>query len=192
MRQTIQFISVALILAVLITACNSSSDQQPSESENIVSVSSESAFFQSLAERCGDVYFGDSVYPDDPEHELYGAELKMTIESCTDNEIRIPFQVNEDRSRTWILTLSDEGLLFKHDHRYDDGTPHDLTNYGGWSAAGGSPTKMSFPADSETTEMLPEAATNVWTMELDLENNQFTYFLERHSQPRYKAAFSLN
>lgn len=98
MRQTIQFISVALILAVLITACNSSSDQQPSESENIVSVSSESAFFQSLAERCGDVYFGDSVYPDDPEHELYGAELKMTIESCTDNEIRIPFQVNEDRS----------------------------------------------------------------------------------------------
>lgn len=192
MRQTIQSISVALILAVLITSCNSNSDQKPSESENVVSVSSESAFFQSLAERCGDVYYGNSVYPDDPNHELYGAELKMTIESCTENEIRIPFQVNEDRSRTWILTLSDEGLLFKHDHRYEDGTPHDLTNYGGWAANGGSPTKMSFPADSETAEMLPEAATNVWTMELDLENNQFTYFLERHSQPRYRAAFSLN
>jgi len=192
MRQTIQSISVALILAVLITSCNSNSDQKPSESENVVSVSSESAFFQSLAERCGDVYYGNSVYPDDPNHELYGAELKMTIESCTENEIRIPFQVNEDRSRTWILTLSDEGLLFKHDHRHEDGTPHDLTNYGGWAANGGSPTKMSFPADSETAEMLPEAATNVWTMELDLENNQFTYFLERHSQPRYRAAFSLN
>lgn len=192
MRQTLQTLSIALILAVLITACNSSSEHQPSETENIVSVSSESAFFQSLAQRCGDVYYGDSVYPDDPEHELYGAKLKMTIESCTENEIRIPFQVNEDRSRTWILTLSDEGLLFKHDHRYEDGTPHDLTNYGGWASVGGSPTKISFPADSETAEMLPEAATNVWTMELDLDNNQFTYFLERHSQPRYKAAFSLN
>lgn len=192
MRQTIQNISIALILAVLITSCTSSSEQQASESDNIVSVSAESAFFQTLAERCGDVYYGQTIYPDDPEHELYGAELKMTIESCTENEIRIPFQVNDDRSRTWILTLSDEGLLFKHDHRYEDGTPHDLTNYGGWATSGGAPSLMSFPADSETAEMLPEAATNVWTMELDLENNQFTYFLERHSQPRYKAAFSLN
>lgn len=192
MRQTIQTLSIALILAVLLTTCNSNTEQQSNDSENIVLLSAESAFFQTMAERCGDIYYGNSVYPDDPEHELYGAALKMTIESCTENELRIPFQVNDDRSRTWILTLSDEGLLFKHDHRYEDGTPHDLTNYGGWAVDGGSPTRISFPADSETAEMLPEAATNVWTMELDLENNQFTYFLERHSQPRYKAAFSLN
>ncbi len=192
MRQIIQSISIALILAVLITACNSNTEKQEASSENEVIVSVESAFFQSLANRCGDVYFGETVYPDDPDHELYGAKLKMSIESCTENELRIPFQVNEDQSRTWILTLSDEGLLFKHDHRYDDGTPHDLTNYGGWAADGGSATRMSFPADAETAEMLPEAATNVWTMELDLENNQFTYYLERNSQPRYKAAFSLN
>jgi hypothetical protein len=189
MRQTISSISIALILAVLITACNSSSNQQEATTDNTVILSAEAAFFQNLSERCGDVYYGESVYPDNPEHELYGAKLKMTIESCTENELRIPFQVNEDRSRTWILTLSDEGLLFKHDHRYEDGTPHDLTNYGGWSAEGGSPTKLSFPADAETAEMLPEAVTNVWTMELDLVNNQFTYFLERHSQPRYKAIF---
>jgi hypothetical protein len=191
MRQTIQSISIALILAVLITACNSNSEQKPT-TDNVVMVSAESDFFKSLSEHCGNTYYGESVFPDDPEHELYGAELKMTIASCTENELRIPFQVNEDQSRTWILTLSDEGLLFKHDHRHEDGTPHDLTNYGGWATDGGSATRMSFPADAETAEMLPEAATNVWTMELDLENNQFTYFLERHSQPRYKAAFSLN
>jgi hypothetical protein len=192
MRQTLYSISIALILAVLITACSSESSQQETSSDNMILVSAETAFFQTLSERCGDVYYGESVFPDNPEHELYGASLKMTIESCTETELRIPFQVNEDRSRTWILTLSDEGLLFKHDHRYDDGTPHDLTNYGGWAAEGGSPTKISFPADEQTAEMLPEAVTNVWTMELDLTNNQFTYFLERHSQPRYKAVFSLN
>lgn len=192
MRQTIQTLSIALILAVLVTSCKPNSEQQSLDSETIVLLSAESAFFQTLAERCGDVYYGNSVFPDDPGHELYGAALKMTIDSCTENEIRIPFQVNEDKSRTWILTLSDEGLLFKHDHRYEDGTPHELTNYGGWAADGGSPTRISFPADSETAEMLPEAATNVWTMELDLINNQFTYYLERHSQPRYKATFNLN
>lgn len=192
MRNTIYSISIALILAVLITACNSNTSETGSADGSTILVSAEAAFFQNLSERCGDVYYGESVFPDNPEHELYGAALKMTIESCTETELRIPFQVNDDRSRTWILTLSDEGLLFKHDHRYDDGTPHDLTNYGGWAAEGGSPTRMSFPADAETAEMLPEAVTNVWTMELDLVNNQFTYYLERHSQPRYKAAFSLN
>ena len=192
MRQTFQTLSIALILAVVITACSSNAEQQTSDAENIQVLSPESAFFQSLADRCGDTYYGESVYPDNPEHELYGASLKMTIESCTENQIRIPFQVNDDKSRTWILTLSDEGLLFKHDHRYEDGTPHDLTNYGGWATDGGSATRMSFPADAETAELLPEAVTNVWTMEFDLQKNQFTYFLQRHSQPRYKAEFSLN
>lgn len=180
----------AIVFSAFVVACNSNSDQSAEVKEIIVSA--EEAFFQNISERCGDTYFGDSVFPDDPEHELYGAKLQMTIESCTEDEIRIPFQVNDDKSRTWILTLSDEGLLFKHDHRHEDGTPDEITNYGGWAADGGSPTMMSFPADSDTADLLPEAVTNMWTMELDLTNNQFTYFLERHSQPRYRAVFSLN
>ena len=180
----------AIVFSAFVVACNSNSDQSAAVKEIIVSA--EEAFFQNISERCVDTYFGDSVFPDDPEHELYGAKLQMTIESCTEDEIRIPFQVNDDKSRTWILTLSDEGLLFKHDHRHEDGTPDEITNYGGWAADGGSPTMMSFPADSDTADLLPEAVTNMWTMELDLTNNQFTYFLERHSQPRYRAVFSLN
>jgi len=42
---------------------------------------------------------------------------------CSDKEIRIPFRVGEDKSRTWILSLDDRGLLFRHDHRHADGTP---------------------------------------------------------------------
>lgn len=180
----------AIMFSAFIVACTSESKQ--SKGVNEIIVSAEEAFFQNIADRCGDTYQGESVFPDDPAHDLYGAKLQMTIESCTDSEIRIPFQVNEDKSRTWILTLTDEGLLFKHDHRHDDGTPDDITNYGGWASEGGTSTLMSFPADEDTATLLPEAVTNVWTMELDLTNNQFTYFLERHNLPRYRAVFSLN
>lgn len=183
----IRSLALAAVLAILLVACHADSHEHES-----ITVPAHVAFFQTIAERCGDTYFGETVNPENPEHELYGAELKMTIASCTDEEIRIPFQVNDDRSRTWILTLSDEGLLFKHDHRYEDGTPHALTNYGGWANDEGSPVTQYFPADAETAELLPEAATNQWTMILDVENNQFIYYLERHELPRYRAVFSLN
>ncbi len=183
-------ICIAVVISAFIVAC--SSQPQSESTPESVELDARTAFFQNLSEHCGNVYYGESVFPDNPEHELYGAALKMTVESCSDTEIRIPFQVNDDKSRTWILTLSDEGLLFKHDHRYDDGTPHDLTNYGGWASDSGTAFKQEFPADAETAEMLPEAVTNQWTMHLDLENNTFTYYLERHQQPRYKAVFSLN
>lgn len=176
-----------VIITAMLMAC---APEQTAETPE--PIRAEVAFFNEMAERCGSVYYGESVYPDDPEHVLYGAALKMTIASCTETEIRIPFQADENTSRTWVLTLSDEGLLFKHDHRHEDGTPEDLTNYGGWAREGGSATKMEFPADDETAEMLPEAVTNVWSFEIDEVNGQFIYYLERHDLPRYKAVFSLN
>lgn len=45
-----------------------------------------------------------------------------------------------------------------------------------------------FPADEATAEMLPEAATNEWRMELDPENGVFVYALERHGKPRFRAS----
>jgi hypothetical protein len=172
-----------VVLAVL-AGCAAPSEQS--------AVKPQVAFFNTMTEHCGSTYLGVPVYPDDPEHAFYGQELEMHVASCTDSEIRIPFRVGDNTSRTWVLTLSDEGLLFKHDHRHDDGTPEDLTNYGGWMRATGSAFTAEFPADAETAEMLPEAVTNVWTMTFDPDNKQFIYYLERHSLPRFKAVFSLN
>jgi hypothetical protein len=105
--------------------------------------------------------------------------------------IRIPFHVGEDKSRTWILTLTDAGLLFKHDHRHADGTPDKITMYGGLAAPSGTQYTQSFPADAETAKLIPEAATNVWTLQINPEKQQFMYYLERHKEPRYKALFNL-
>lgn len=149
------------------------------------------AFFQNLKKLCGHRFAGETQFPPDPNHPLAGKKLVMSVDSCSDRELRIPFLVGEDKSRTWILTLSEKGLLFKHDHRHPDGTPDKITMYGGWAAEGGTAHLQRFPADADTAKLIPEATTNVWTLEIIREKEQFTYYLERNNEPRYRAVFSL-
>ena len=151
----------------------------------------QTAFFQNLKKLCGQQFEGVTEYPQDPAHPMVGKRLVMSVATCSEREVRIPLQVGEDKSRTWVLTLSDKGLLLKHDHRHADGTPDEQTNYGGWAKAEGSANKQQFAADEETAKLIPDAATNVWTLEIDAEKQQFTYALERHNAPRYKGVFSL-
>ena len=148
-------------------------------------------FFENVRKLCGKRFEGATEFPkDEPGHPLAGKKLIISVEQCSENEIRIPLQAGEDKSRTWILTLRDGRLLLKHDHRHADGTPDKVTMYGGWAAEGDA-NRQRFPADSETAALIPEAATNVWTLELDAANEQLIYALERHGQPRYKALFNL-
>ena len=154
---------------------------------------SRAAFMRSLRALCGQSFAGTTDFPtDNPEHPLAGRRLVMRVATCGEREIRIPFAADEDRSRTWILTLTDVGLLFKHDHRHADGTPDEITNYGGYAAAGGTARMQRFPADEHTAQLIPEAATNVWTLQIDPENRRFMYQLERHGQLRYRAYFDLS
>ena len=148
--------------------------------------------YASLKKLCGKSYFGETTFPDDPKHPFAGKQLKMTIASCTDSEIKIPFQVGEDKSRTWIISKTDKGLLFKHDHRHKDGTPDEVTMYGGYAKPNSSSNQESFPADEYTAQLIPAAKTNVWTISIDPQKKTFTYYLERHEKPRYRAIFKLN
>ena len=116
----------------------------------------------------------------------------MKVDSCTSTEIRVPFQVDDDTSRTWILTLKDGKLLLKHDHRHKDGTPDKITNYGGYAARRGSANHQHFPADEFTANLLPAARGNVWTMEFRERENQFVYALERDGELRYRGIFDVS
>lgn len=148
-------------------------------------------FFQNIRKLCGQRFEGATEFPkDEPGHPLAGKTLTISVEQCSDSEIRIPLQAGEDKSRTWILTLRDGRLLLKHDHRHADGTPDKVTMYGGWAAEGDA-NRQRFPADSDTAKLIPEAATNIWALEIDVAKQQLVYALERHGQPRYKAVFKL-
>ena len=155
------------------------------------SLKAQNGFFKTLKKMCGQKFEGATEFPINPDHALVGKRLLMTVATCTDKEIRIPFQVAEDKSRTWILTLTEKGLLFKHDHRHADGTPDKITNYGGMAAAGGTKFIQKFPADAETAVLIPEASTNVWTMQIGKQNKRFMYQLERHGELRYRGYFNL-
>ncbi len=151
-------------------------------------------FLNNFGQYCGQSFEGKTVFPDDPGHDFAGKKLIMNVAECSENEIRVPFQVGENTSRTWIISRTDKGLLLKHDHRHADGTPDELTMYGGFEDKNLSTTNMkaSFAADDETAEMLPEAKTNVWTLTFDKANSQFIYSLTRHGKLRYKAIFDLS
>ena len=183
MKKTILVITL-LSIALLSIGTIETDAQMPSSKAQKV-------FFKKLRKMCGRQFEGATEFPTNADHALVGKKLLMKVETCTDKEIRIPFQVGEDKSRTWIITLNDKGLLFKHDHRHADGTPDKITNYGGFASADGTKLTQKFPADPDTAKLIPEAATNVWTLQIDERKKRFMYQLERNRQLRYRGFFNL-
>ena len=113
-------------------------------------------------------------------------EIRTAINPIA-SEIRIPFHVGENRSRTWIITRTSDGLRLKHDHRHEDGSPDAMTMYGGDTAGAGSATRQEFPVDAESVAMfkaggLAASVDNTWAMELDA--TRFVYELSRPRSQR--------
>jgi hypothetical protein len=180
-----------LLLIVPLTLLFGTFPTQSKTTSGSLQLETQKAFFSNIRKMCGKQFEGATDFPQNVDHPMVGKRLVISVGSCTDKEIRIPFQVGEDKSRTWILTLSEQGLVFKHDHRHPDGTPDQVTLYGGAAAASGTAYLQRFPADPFTTKLIPEAATNVWTLQIIPDKQQFMYYLERNNQPRYRALFNL-
>jgi hypothetical protein len=165
-----------LIILLLLSACSSAPHKKAQKD-----------FFSNLSTLCGQVFSGYSTFPEDPGHDFAGQLLVADFSSCEKKQIRIRFAVGHDQSRTWIITRSRQGLLLKHDHRHADGSPDEITNYGGWATAEGSAWQQHFAADEATAALIPAAATNVWMLRYDPASQVLTYDLQRHGQPRYQA-----
>lgn len=139
-------------------------------------------FWDTLQKHCGKTFEGKIINAPAGD-DFYGKRLVMHVLSCTDTEILIPFNVGEDKSRTWILRYINGKISLKHDHRHKDGTPDAITMYGGITPNSGLPTLAVFPADEETAAMIPTAANNVWWITLD--ETSFTYNLRRIGTERF-------
>lgn len=149
------------------------------------------SLFETLQALNGKSFSGKMSFPNDSKHEM-NKPMTITVEAVSDEEVRVPLKVGENRSRTWILTRTPEGVQLKHDHRHEDGTPDDVTNYGGLDSKSELSTLLVFPADADTAKMLPEAASNVWSLRLSPDGKQLFYYLERHGKPRFEAVFDLS
>jgi hypothetical protein len=54
--------------------------------------------------------------------------------------------------------------VFRHDHRHPDGTPEELTLYGGYSDGTGTPFVQHFPADQYTVDLLSDTLDRQWNV----------------------------
>jgi hypothetical protein len=115
--------------------------------------------------------------------DFAGKRLIMHVLYSDNEKILIPFNVGENRSRTWIFTRKDGRIELKHDHRHEDGTSDEVTMYGGTSTNDGKPDMQVFPADEQTAQMLPHAYSNVWWVTVD--STTYTYNLRRMGTERF-------
>lgn len=156
-------------------------------------------FLARVAEHCGKAYAGRIVAnePASPEPDAFeGKTLVMHVRGCEQptRELRVPFHVGDNHSRTWILSRTESGLRLKHDHRLPDGSDDPITMYGGDTGAPGTEQRQAFPVDAESIalferEGLSASVTNTWAMEIDRE--QFIYELSRPGGRLFRVAFDL-
>jgi len=139
-------------------------------------------FWETLKSYCGQTFEGEIIAGASADDPFAGKKLIMHVKSCEENRIRIPFFVGDDKSRTWVLTSKDNIITLKHDHRLEDGTPDEVTQYGGTSTNTGLSTIQFFPADQETCDLISYASTNVWWITID--DKAFTYNLKRIGSDR--------
>lgn len=177
------FLALPFLAACLVAA----PPEQPSAARAV----EQNAFWMRLQSLCGQRFTGQLVEGNASDSTFVRGPLEMQVRQCSPDEIRIPFLVGEDRSRTWVFTRSATGLHLRHDHRAPDGTKEAPTDYGGHARVPGTAGVQEFPADSLTISMLPQAATNVWTIAVD-PGRLFTYGLRREgTDRRFRVEFDL-
>jgi len=151
-------------------------------------------FFENIRAHCGKAYAGKLVSDDEVDADFETKTLIMHVRSCESETIRIPFYVDDDRSRTWVISKTQSGLRLKHDHRHKDGTEDAVTQYGGDTADEGTANSQDFPVDDFSKTMFREqglsaSTVNIWSIDIDDAN--FTYQMRRPNR-LFRVEFDLS
>ncbi|MEM1180097.1 MAG: hypothetical protein AAGM22_17275 [Acidobacteriota bacterium] len=184
-------------------ACGPQASQEPAapesaEAEPVTPVepepSPQDAFWANLTNLCGQAFAGRMTSNDEVDADFADQVMTMHVRRCADDRLEIPFHVGENRSRTWVLTRTDDGLKLQHDHRHEDGGEDAVTLYGGSTAEPGEATVQLFPVDEYSKELfvangLDASVTNVWSFEID-PGQRFSYVLRRPER-HFQADFDL-
>ncbi len=161
----------AVALLCFVWACGGAAEEEATVA------SPQDQVFAQLESMCGQAFEGEATLVSGDGFE---GRMVMHVRRCSPDEIQIPLHVGEDRSRTWIVTRTEQGLRLKHDHRHEDGSEDAVTQYGGDTRDIGTATTQAFPADAFTAELLPEAATNVWSLTVE-PGERLIYHLQRRA-----------
>ncbi|MEX0876015.1 MAG: hypothetical protein WD114_01030 [Phycisphaerales bacterium] len=183
MHNSSQFMAgpIALAVAVILTigisgGCTTADPREAGPAQ------AQERFWDALAMHCGQAFEGRVVEDSSPSPDFQG-RMVMHVRECGPDRILVPFHIDDNRSRTWVFTREADGLRLKHDHRHEDGTEDDITQYGGDTLGPGTATRQEFHADVYTAGLIPAAAANVWTVEI-VPGESFAYALRREGTDR--------
>lgn len=139
----------------------------------------QSQWWQQLQALCGKAYAGQLIRAPEGDDTFRDREVFMHVRDCSAERVRIPLVIDDDRSRTWVLTRSKAGIELRHDHRHRDGSPDEVTMYGGTTSNAGSADAQMFPADDLTRQTIPGSGLrSVWLMEVH-PGQRFVYAANR-------------
>ena len=208
-RRRLLACATALALVPFIALADAADPESPSSAQNAAAQALSSGeaelkraapadgFLGRIARHCGQAFEGRIVTnePPQPDDAFAGKRLVMHVRSCDPQQIKIPFHVGDDHSRTWVLTRLADGLRLKHDHRHEDGSDDAVTMYGGDTNSTGSELRQEFPVDAESIatferEGLSASVTNVWAMEIET-GKRFLYELARPGGRLFQVEFDL-
>jgi hypothetical protein len=151
----------------------------------------EVSFLDNLRSLCGESFRGKESYSAPGRESWADRDLLMIVEVCEDDRVYIPFHINGDRSRTWMFLAGENGLRFRHDHRHEDGTPEDITLYGGYGDGTGTGFMQKFPADAYTVDLLEDVLGREWRVILSDDMTTFTYELHYSGKLMFAAVFNI-
>ncbi len=166
---------IVLVGFILMAGC--APQDKPAQNEKA------DAFLEAIRPYCGKAFQGKLVSTDEVDANFSKSTLIMHIRDCEKDVIRIPFHVDNDRSRTWVISKTDTGLKLEHDHRHEDGSEDRVSLYGGDTKENISSTRANFPANdySKTlflNEGLDVSVNNLWAVEINSDKS-FIYELSR-------------
>src|SRR3990167_260296 len=198
--KTLTLPASVLATTLLLAACGHQPTTPIAESTATkIAASPADDFMDRRRSHCGQAFAGRIIADTPPptgSDAFSGKALVMHVRGCEANELRVPFHVSEDRSRTWILTRTASGLRLKHDHRHQDGTPDDSTMYGGDTRSSGSALRQEFPVDADSIAQFEASGrtastTNTWAMEIE-PGQRFLYELSRPGGRLFQVEFDLS
>ena len=191
-KQLVSLVSIAVVLFASCGQRQAKNDKQEQEQEQKQEQSAQVKFYNHFKTLEGKSFLGKEVFAGEGVNSWADLELVMTVRECLDTIAYIPFRVGDNTSRTWMVIMENgDKLRFRHDHRHADGTPEDLTMYGGYALDGGTPFKQIFPADEYTCNMLERICDNEWTVAFSEDLSTYSYSLKKEGNLVIQVDFDL-
>lgn len=73
-------------------------------------------FFDRLGALCGKAFEGKVAKGNEADSAFANQRLVMHVRECSESQIKVPFHVGDDSSRTWVISKTDTGLKIGRAH----------------------------------------------------------------------------